>query len=55
MEKDKIIKYVSIALSIYLIICLTLFFMKKIPPLVFWISAIVIGILAYKVLPSLRK
>ena len=49
------LKFISLFLALFLIFLLTAMFLKWINPLVFYISAIVIGIIAYKVIPRIKK
>ncbi|MFC1691482.1 hypothetical protein ACFL0W_04855 [Nanoarchaeota archaeon] len=52
---EKSIKMVSMALIVIMIILLVLFALGRIPQMVFWVNAGVIAILAYWVIPRIRK
>ena len=49
------IKLLSIFLIILLVTTLTLFVLKKIPAMAFWIVVIVVALMAYKGIPWLRE
>jgi len=49
------IKLLSIFLIILLVITLTLFVLKKISSMAFWIIVIVAGLIAYKGIPWMRN
>ena len=53
--KPKTIKIASILLIVILLVNMVLFALGKVGGLYFWITIAVIGLIAYKVLPSIKK
>lgn len=49
------LKIISAALILILILNLTLFALKMVNPYIFWVIVIAIAIIAYKIMPKLRK
>ena len=49
------LKIVSIVLIIILVINLTLFILRKINPTTFWITIVIIALIAHKGIPYLKK
>jgi hypothetical protein len=49
------IKVISIVLVVILVANLTLFVLKRVEQTTFWVITIVIGLIAYKVIPWLRE
>lgn len=49
------LKIVAMALIVILILNLVLFALKTINPYIFWGLIIIIAIIAYKIMPKLRK
>lgn len=55
MQKELIIKSISIFLVIVVVLNMTLFVMKQISQTLFWTVIIIAGLIAYKVIPWLKE
>jgi len=53
--REETIKLLGIFFTFLIVLDLILFLWGKIPALIFWIIVIISAIMAYKVLPGLRK
>ncbi|MBW2979785.1 hypothetical protein KY360_00025 [Candidatus Woesearchaeota archaeon] len=55
MQKDLVIKIISIFLIFVVILNLTLFVLKQIKPGLFWAVIIIAALIAYKGIPKLKS
>ena len=53
--KEQTIKSIGLFFTILVVLDLVLFISNKIKPMLFWIIIVICAIVAYKVLPGLKK